>query len=136
MEKFHSKNINVLVIDDDITSRTLLVRLLTVMGAVKVHEATNGLEGLRLIFSEPPPSMVVCDLHMEPIDGLAVLGAVCNSHNPKVSCIPVIIFTATHNPELMQMAMQIGAAGAIPKPFNPSDLSDFLHHIAKTKIKL
>jgi CheY-like chemotaxis protein len=136
VEKFHSRDITALVIDDDITSRTLLVRLLAVMGAAKVLEATNGLEGLRLAFGDPRPHMIICDLHMEPIDGLAVLGAVANSHNSKIAAIPVIIFTATQSPELMQKAMQSGAAGAIPKPFNPHDLSEFLHHIAKTKVNL
>jgi two-component system chemotaxis response regulator CheY len=135
MEKFHVSTVRALVIDDDPTSRALLVRLMTAMGARTVQEADRGSEGIRLAFDAPHPYMIICDLHMEPIDGLAVLGAIRASLNARVSAIPVIIFSAANDAETMRKAMQEGATSAIPKPFNPQGLSELLRHVVKEQVR-
>lgn len=135
MEKFHVSTVRALVIDDDASSRSLLIRLLTTMGAATVQEADNGSDGLRLAFSEPLPHLIISDLHMDPVDGLSVLGAVRASINSRVAAIPVIIFTAAADQTLMQRAMQEGATSAIPKPFSPRGLSELLRHVVKEQVR-
>ncbi|ARJ67975.1 putative Hemerythrin [Magnetospirillum sp. XM-1] len=122
-----------LVIDDDATSRTLLVKLLSVMGASVVLEASNAIEGLQLAFSDPVPDIIITDLNMEPMDGFSVVAAVRASQKEYISCIPVIIFSATDDNDLMAKSMAIGATGAFKKPFNPRDLSKFLFHVLKKR---
>ncbi|WP_082036635.1 response regulator [Paramagnetospirillum magnetotacticum] len=136
MEKFELSGVRALVIDDDLTSRTLLVRLLTVRGASQVQEASEGGEGVRLAFSDPKPHFVICDVNMMPVDGLAVLGAIRGSQNKDVMAIPVIIFTASNDEKTMRHAMSLGATGALQKPFNPNELSEFICHIVRTHVKL
>jgi two-component system chemotaxis response regulator CheY len=135
MEKFHVSTVRALVIDDDAPSRTLLARLLMTMGAATVQEADNGGDGLRLAFSEPFPHLIISDLHMDPVDGLSVLGAVRSSINSRIAAIPVIIFTAATDETLMRRAMQEGATSAIPKPFNPQGLSELLRHVVKEQVR-
>ena len=136
VEKFESSGIRALVIDDDLTSRSLLARMLTVMGASHVQEASEGGEGIRLAFSDPKPHFIICDVNMLPVDGLAVLGAIRGSQYKDVMAIPVVIFTASNDEKTMKHAMSMGATGALQKPFNPKELSKFICHIVRTHVKL
>lgn len=45
------------------------------LGAAKVLEAGDGIEGLRMAFGDLVPDLVICDPNTEPLDGLAVVGA-------------------------------------------------------------
>ncbi|RAU20014.1 hemerythrin [Paramagnetospirillum kuznetsovii] len=128
-----SSDMAALVIDDDATSRALLVKLLNVMGASVVLEASDAIEGLQLAFSDPVPDIIITDLNMEPMDGFSVVGAIRASQKNYISCIPVIIFSATDDNDLMAKSMAIGATGALKKPFNPRDLSKFLFQVLKNR---
>ncbi|CAA7622330.1 Hemerythrin [Candidatus Terasakiella magnetica] len=129
-----SQDMVALVIDDDVTARSLLAKLLSVMGASKVLEASDGIEGLRLIFADPVPDLVISDLNMEPMDGFSVVGAIRASNKPYIARIPVIIFSAADDHDLTQKAMSVGATAALQKPFNPRDLSKLLHYVMKNQI--
>jgi two-component system chemotaxis response regulator CheY len=134
MKKFGIPGVTVLVVDDDGASRSLLSRLLTVMGAAAVHEASSGEDAIRQIFSGTRPHLIICDVGMELIDGMAVLGALRASTNARIAAIPFIIFTASHDQALMTRALQIGATGVIPKPFNPQDFSEYLFHVVNRHV--
>ena len=112
-EKLESSGIRALVIDDDLTSRSLLARMLTVMGASHVQKASEGGEGIRLAFSDPKPHFIICDVNMLPVDGLAVLGAIRGSQNKDVMVIPVIIFTASNDEKTMKALKKAGVDGII-----------------------
>ena len=57
----------VLVIDDEAPLRAVAREALTEDG-YEVIEADNGVTGLELARSHQP-SIILCDVHMEPIDG-------------------------------------------------------------------
>ena len=73
-----------------------------------------------MAFGDIVPDLVICDLNMEPLDGLAVVGAIRTSAKPHMVKIPIVIFSAADDEAVMRTALQAGATGAIPKPFNPS----------------
>ena len=125
--KFDDADNVVLVIDDDRTTRKLLVKLLTAMGAARVWEAADGIEGLQLAFGEPTPALIICDLAMEPLDGFAVIGAIRTTQKSRVSKLPLVVFTASQDEAVLKAALAAGATGAISKPLNPRDLAEYLH---------
>ena len=92
-----------LIIDDDPTTRSLVARLITAMDAKKVLEADNGLDGLNLVFSDAPPDFVICDMGMEPMDGMAVVAAIRATQRADVSDVPVIVFTREQDPKILKM---------------------------------
>lgn len=131
LAKFHREKVKVAVLEDDAVCRELLVRLLGAMGA-EVGAWSNGTEGLWAVFTDAAkPDLVVSDLHMEGIDGLAVLGALKGSIDPKIQGIPVVLFTAAADKDVVERAKRGGAACTLGKPFNPSSLSEVLSALVK-----
>ncbi|MGE4281302.1 MAG: response regulator [Magnetospirillum sp.] len=132
LERFTAEDVSVLVIEDDASTRSLLVRMLKTMGAAQVHEAANGSDGLRLA-CENKPHVAICDVNMEPVDGLSFLGGVRAALNPKVSALPVIMFTAAKDSAAMEKARALGVQGYLLKPFNPKGFASTMCDIvAKT----
>jgi len=77
----------VLVVDDDLDLTETIVRLLRRFGYTCLTAASGG-EGIALITSEAP-ALVVTDLHMSGIDGLAV----ARWARERIPPIPVILMT-------------------------------------------
>lgn len=118
LERFAANDVSVLVVEDDVTTRSLIVRMLKTMGASAVYEAEHGGEGLCLAW-EHKPTIAVCDVNMAPVDGLSFLGGVRAALEPKVSRLPVIMFTAAKDSAAMEKARALGVQGYLLKPFTP-----------------
>ena len=125
LDKFAGSDTVVLVVEDDQTTRELVVRLLTLMGAAEVLVAEEGGQGLRLA-CERQPDLVICDIEMEPVDGLAFLGGLRASLKPGVATIPVVLFTSTQQSETAQKAKELGVTGFMVKPFNPKGFATYV----------
>jgi two-component system chemotaxis response regulator CheY len=126
LAKFDSNNVCILVIDDDVTTRTLLKKLLAAIGAARIWEAADGIEGLQIAFGDLTPDLILCDLGMEPIDGLAVIGAIRATGKTHLSKVPLVVFTGSHEKAILDGALKAGATGVIPKPHTPRDLAKYL----------
>ncbi len=81
---------DVLIVDDDAVSRTLLRRILAKDG-LQVHEATDGARGLAQM-RRLRPDVVLLDLVMQEVDGFAVLEAM--RQEADLRDIPVIVVTS------------------------------------------
>lgn len=134
LTRFHRDDLSAVVVEDDESTRTLLQRLLLNMGAVSVDTASNGADGLRLICHKRP-SFVVCDLEMEPVDGLSLLGGVRAAMDPMLADTPVFIFTGNQDAAVLAKAKALRAAGYLIKPFNPRGFSNFLAEAVAARIK-
>lgn len=106
----------ILVIDDEEKMCWALDRALSQEG-YQVVTATRGLEGINLA-QKTEPSMVILDLKMPDMDGIAVLKKI-KSINPS---IPVIMITAHGSIDTAIEAMKIGATDYITKPFKLEEL--------------
>ena len=63
--------VNILIVEDDSTIRTILQMLLRSEGFTHVRSAARGDEGLEAIRREPP-QLVLLDLMLPGIDGLTL----------------------------------------------------------------
>ena len=106
---------HILVVDDDAPVRSMVATVLRSSGYT-TSEAPDGEEALRLM-SETPPDLVLLDVHMGATDGQAVLARIRAS-----SDVPVVIITATANPQLRTQLVQDGAVACLGKPFRNDDL--------------
>ena len=116
----------VLVIDDEPGIRSLLDTLLRRKG-YDVVLAESGRKGLEL-FRRERPDVVVLDLKMPGMDGLAVLQQV-RSLNPT---LPVIILTGAGTPETEQQVRAMGVTEYVEKEFSLHLLGDSLKRLLKT----
>jgi CheY-like chemotaxis protein len=100
----------ILVVDDDPTIRETLAVVLETEG-YPVTTASNGLEALHF-FERDRPSLVILDMHMPVLDGPGLVHALhARGFDP-----PILVVTATMR-EANQVARQLGAEAALPKPF-------------------
>jgi CheY-like chemotaxis protein len=87
----------VLIVDDEPEFRDSLQDLLEDKG-YQVDSASNGEEALELLRASELPCVVVLDLVMPVLDGIAVFGQM--QQDPRLASVPVIVSTSdpTHAP--------------------------------------
>jgi serine phosphatase RsbU (regulator of sigma subunit) len=100
----------VLVIDDDTIVRESIIAYLEDSG-FNILQADNGEQGLS-IFKETPPNLILCDLRMPKMDGLAVLRSV-RELSPE---IPFIVVSGAGVMNDVVEALRLGANDFIIKP--------------------
>ncbi len=106
----------VLVIDDEEAIRDSCRQVLTKTG-YDCHTAVDGIEGMH-VAHQVEPDLILLDLMMPGIDGLAVLGQVLQTL-PNTVCI---VITGYATIESAVEAMKRGAFDFLPKPFTPDEL--------------
>jgi CheY-like chemotaxis protein len=109
----------VLVIEDEADIRRFTRRLLELEG-YHVLEAANGDNGLQLIKDTPDLSMVLLDLRLPGRDGWVVMDEMKN--DPKLSKIPVVVFSASAAEWQRKKALSMGAIGYLVKPLDAASL--------------
>ncbi|HEU5303078.1 MAG TPA: sigma-54 dependent transcriptional regulator [Gemmatimonadales bacterium] len=119
----------VLVIDDDFATRTLLTRLLG-QGSIEVHTVDNGQAGIRMA-DEIGPDVVLLDLRLPDADGLSLLDTLKSRH-PETS---IIMMTAYGQVERAVEAMRKGATDFLEKPFTHPDKLRFSVRRALEEVK-
>lgn len=108
-----SKKIKILTIDDNDDIRTYLKESLSV--DYTVYEAQNGKEGIEKAL-KLLPSIIICDVMMEGIDGIEVCSTL--KSNVNTSHIPIILLTAKEGVENKIEGFEKGADAYITKPFS------------------
>lgn len=103
----------VLIIDDNAEIRAYLIKLFS--DKYIVYSAENGEEGLKQT-KKHMPDLVISDITMEQMDGLELCRKI--KENDSLSHIPVILLTASKNPETHLQGINDGADDYITKPFD------------------
>ncbi|MFZ1652797.1 MAG: response regulator [Candidatus Nanopelagicales bacterium] len=109
-----------LVEDNAADARKLERTLYALVDNVHVAQVRTGMEALaylqrRLHYeSAPTPELVILDLHLPGISGLDVLGQLKSDEATRR--IPVLVLSATYDPNDVQRAYDAHANAFIPKP--------------------
>jgi CheY-like chemotaxis protein len=104
---------NVLIVDDEPMTRSLLRRVLIREFAATVVEATDGLEALSVAGAKPV-NLIVTDLRMPVMDGIELLEAL--RQFPPLAAIPVVMMTAAREPGPVHRAIELGVTDYLLKP--------------------
>ncbi len=105
----------VLVVEDDVTLRTVAVAAITGMGIV-AYEAENGDDAIKIVAAHPEILLVFTDILMPgPIDGLT-LAKQLHDRNDRIEIIVTSGMEMESGPSLP------GYGTFIPKPYLPSQI--------------
>ena len=115
------KNMRVLVVDDFLTMRRIIINLLRQLGFNNVVEAADGKQALEKVQSEQI-DLVISDWNMPNMTGIEFLKAVRADENYKG--LPFIMVTAEGKKENVVAAVQAGVNNYIVKPFNAATLKE------------
>lgn len=113
-------NERILVADDDKTSRSLLVRILSLAG-YSCTQASDGTEALKSIHTEPP-SLLLLDFDMPGMDGAEVLRQLRHDPDPAIAQIPTIMLTGHGGEKSEVLCLEAGADDFVTKPINEAVL--------------
>ena len=113
-----TRPIRVVIVDDDALVRGGLSMLLGGAAGIEVvGEATDGSEVLGAI-DRHRPDVLLLDLRMPRVDGIAVLGLLRNQPDPPA----VVVLTTFDTDDHLLQALRNGAAGFLVKDTPPADI--------------
>ncbi len=119
------RNLKVLVVDDNATSREILRTLLESF-SFEVTLAASGEEGITELENAAPHNpfeLVFMDWKMPGMDGIQASQRIKN-HTGLIKIPAIIMVTAYGREEVMQKAERVGVDGLLIKPVSPSVLFD------------
>ena len=111
----------ILVVEDTTDTRDSLVLLLRAEG-FEADGAANGLEALRQLRRGYEACLILLDLWMPVMDGWTFRFE--QRRDPTLADIPVVVLTATVNPE--DEALRVGAVAGMQKPLDVSALLELV----------
>jgi threonine synthase len=91
LEELDPRVKRIAIVEDNPDATRLIRRILQAQGEYHIEEATNGIDGLKLI-KETQPNLVILDLMMPGMDGFTIVDAM--KHDDALKNIPVIVVTA------------------------------------------
>jgi len=99
-----------------------------------VLTADNGMEAVKIL-SKEKPDIILLDLMMPIMDGFKVLQVV--KTDPRLSNIPVLVFSAKGQSEEVEKALNLGAAGYIVKATTkPNEVVEQIRKVLSQKPKV
>jgi two-component system chemotaxis response regulator CheY len=114
-------SINVLIVDDQQTMRSLVRSGLQQLGFKEFQDAADGEDGLRAMLTGGA-KLVISDYNMPKLDGLGLLRAI-RSH-PPIRTTPFIMLTGRADKDLVARAVQFGVNNYLVKPFTVATLKE------------
>jgi CheY-like chemotaxis protein/anti-sigma regulatory factor (Ser/Thr protein kinase) len=113
----------VLVVEDSPTQASE-IRFLLEDAGFEIGLAIDGIEALSSL-RERLPDLIVTDLQMPRMDGLALVEAVRSEH----PSVPVVLISAHGSEEIAARALRCGAASYVPKRYIGRDLPEVVRQI-------
>ncbi len=108
----HERPRRVLVVDDGVTTRDLLRSALTAAG-YEVLTAQDGEEALQVLTREGTVDLVITDVQMPRVDGIALTRRLRS--DPAWRDLPIIILSIQANPEDLRRGLEAGASAYLTK---------------------
>ncbi|MEO5933451.1 MAG: response regulator [Duganella sp.] len=122
----------VLVVDDDVVSRMVLMHLIDSCGKFDIVEAEDGAVAWRQLQDGLRPAICFCDLRMPNLSGMELLERV--KGDAELNGMPFVLVTSATDKDTVEQATRAGAAGYIIKPFQAEQvrvhLAEFLDQAA------
>lgn len=104
----------ILVVEDNLDNRRILVYRLKRIGEFEIVEASNGEEALAIVRQNPPPDLVFMDLKMPVMDGWEATRQIRKLEGG--DRIPIIALTAQAMAGDEQKALAAGCDDYLAKP--------------------
>ena len=116
--------LNVLLAEDNPVN-ALLARTMLQKAGCHVQHASNGLEVLASLDAGSRPDLVIMDVEMPGLDGLATARRIrAGEAAAGLPAIPILALTANARPEDIAECLEAGMNGHLSKPFDRQDLDE------------
>lgn len=131
MEPNIFREAKILIVDDEEINLRLLKKMLEKAGYRSLKTLSDSRQTLSL-FDELQPDLILLDMNMPEMDGLAVLQEL-RPRIPEGSYLPVLVLTADHTSETKEKALSVGAKDFLTKPFSPVEVLLRIRNLVETR---
>jgi putative two-component system response regulator len=114
-----NKQARIMIVDDEPLNVMTFKQHLKQEGYTKFITTSNATEVLRLV-REESPDVVLLDINMPEVNGLDIM--LVMGLDPALQHIPVLVLTATTDPQVRKKALNLGASDFLSKPIEPDEL--------------
>lgn len=126
LQHYDVSALKVLLVDDSVTARNHLSRVLTSMGIHQIDLAENGRQALSLL-KDRLYDLMVTDLNMPEMDGQALIHYIRHKMGDVV--LPILMVTTDHDQTRLENIQQAGVSAILDKPFEPRTVREMLFRI-------
>jgi len=116
----------ILVVDDMLSMRHVMINMLKDIGYKDIDEATDGLHALKLL-QKTKYDLVITDFHMPKLSGVELLKLIRNDKN--LWLLPVLMVTCEDQRKQVETVIAAKVNGFIIKPFTTNTLIQQLDKI-------
>ena len=117
-------DVTILMAEDDMFNRLLIVSLLSKYSNVEVIEAQNGIEALEIL-QEKKIDILLLDIYMPKMNGFEVMERA--QEDGTLSNIPIMVLSSDEVEK--KKSLQMGVNAFIPKPFNLQELEVQIYEV-------
>jgi putative two-component system response regulator len=125
------RHARILVIDDEKNNVEILCRILEREGFDQIESTTDPREAVTL-YVQYRPDLILLDLHMPHLDGLAVMTLLNNI--AEASYLPILILSGDLTPDARREALSRGAKDFVNKPFRQDELLLRIKTLLETRL--
>lgn len=124
------RNARILIVDDEPTSVDVLRRIVEQGGFHRI-ESTNDPREVSHLYVRLRPDLILLDLHMPEMDGLAVLDQL--NEIAEASYLPILMLTGDLSQEARREALSRGAKDFVNKPFHSEEVLFRIRTLLETR---
>jgi len=117
----------ILAVDDSATMREMIFQSLSEIG-YRVVLAVDGVDALDKLQSEAAPSVIITDINMPRMNGIALIDRLRREGPNRTT--PILVLSTETDADWKAQAKQAGATGWITKPFNPERIADAIRKVS------
>lgn len=132
LPKVEKKEKSVMVVEDDKDMAGIIGDILS--ESYNILSASNGRQAMEMIEAGASPTLVVSDVIMPEMDGIALTRAL--KGNLATSHIPVILLSAEVPDVFMQESLEGGADAYLEKPFSPKKLLSTVNNLIENRRRI
>ena len=123
MTEFEISKLHILVVDDEMFMRNLIIKVLQGIGAGQISSAVDGNAALTALEkAQPKVDVILLDLEMPRLDGHGFIKKLHDEFSPPLSETPVIIVSGHSEKEALDRANEMGVSLFLLKPITPDQL--------------
>lgn len=110
-------NLHVLVVEDDVLSRNLIVAILNELETGKISLALNGFEALSVLMEATwKVDVILLDLEMPRLNGYEFIKKLRHEHRPPIARTPVVVISGHSEKKAFDRTYELGVDLYLVKP--------------------
>jgi two-component system, chemotaxis family, chemotaxis protein CheY len=124
------KRARVIVVEDEKVMSAFVLGQLRRLGILDLYAFEDGEVAMGQV-ATLKPDLIITDVHMQPVGGVAFVRELRTAADPAIKNIPVIFLSADSSSETIGQVLPLGVSGYIVKPPTLSALDQKIQHALK-----